>query len=676
MKKVLILLAISLFSNINSFILHAQKQEQAGIDSLLKELPKAKEDKNKAYLLGKLALEYYNINSDLCLDYGNQAIKLFEKLDMKKELATAYYYLYVKYLSDRNFPQAFESILKSADYYEKIGDKKNLTESYRNISGIFSELDDSIKALEYLLKALKIDEEIDNEEGILNDYWSLGYHYLENDSRKALDYLLKSLELKITKDSKRSILQIVANNLNGIGHAYRNLKEYSKAIEYYQRARVLYRKIENFWCAALTYSEIGNVYFQKSYYSTAIDYQFKALKFAENENNSGYVPDAYLAIGIFYLEISRDSLFKKIINFGHYIKNTREENLNKAIFYFEKILEIFKTNPKAIYYDIKDLYSGLYQAYKEKGNFEISLKYYEMYHNVLDSIFGTSRIRMISKLEIRNELTAKDKETQFFKNKQALQEAKLTTRNYQLYGALLLLILIFIILYVVITQSRKSEKLLLNILPEIIAKRLKKKEHPIADHLETASIIFIDVVDFTVASANTEPKRIVEMLNNLYSKLDMISMKLGLEKIKTIGDCYMAASGLPIADKDNVIKAATFAIEAMTLIKDYKFGEGIILNFRCGIDCGPVVAGVIGEHKFIYDVWGDTVNTAARMEEYSEPGRIQVTERFKESIANYESKISNAGTQLAVSFGFEERGEIEIKGKGVMRTWFLVRSNI
>jgi class 3 adenylate cyclase len=207
-----------------------------------------------------------------------------------------------------------------------------------------------------------------------------------------------------------------------------------------------------------------------------------------------------------------------------------------------------------------------------------------------------------------------------------------------------------------------SDNLLLNILPETIADRLKNGETTIADHYENASVVFIDIVDFTRKSANADPKRIVEVLNGLYSKLDSIAMKHGLEKIKTIGDCYMAAAGVPVINKNNACMAVKFAIEAMNTICDYDTGDGTIINFRCGIDGGPVVAGIIGERKFIYDLWGDTVNTASRMEEYGEAGKIHITERFANSLINSEEKLK---------ITFEERGEIEIRGKGKMKTYFL-----
>jgi class 3 adenylate cyclase len=233
---------------------------------------------------------------------------------------------------------------------------------------------------------------------------------------------------------------------------------------------------------------------------------------------------------------------------------------------------------------------------------------------------------------------------------------------------------------------QQSDKLLLNVLPESIATRLKSGETQIADHFEEASVIFIDIADFTVLSSKSTPQAMVKMLNEIFTIFDKIAAKHGLEKIKTIGDCYMAAAGIPIPRKDHAEAIAMMAMEVMETMKGYWVSgigdrvSGILeeaissytptpitntqkIQFRIGLDCGPIVAGVIGEQKFIYDLWGDMVNTASRMESNGVVGKIQVTERFKEKISNIEQGISN--------IEFEERGMIEIKGKGKMRTYFL-----
>ena len=213
-------------------------------------------------------------------------------------------------------------------------------------------------------------------------------------------------------------------------------------------------------------------------------------------------------------------------------------------------------------------------------------------------------------------------------------------------------------------EQERSDKLLLNILPPSIATRLKGGSTMIVDTFQEAGVIFIDIASFTEISLRVEPAIVVAELNKIYTLLDKICEKYGLEKIKTIGDCYMAAAGIPDTVAAPAFSLTSFAVEAMATLRGYKMLKDVQLQFRCGMDCGPVVAGVIGEKKYIYDLWGDTVNTASRMEEYGEPGKIHVSEQFKRLL---ESEVP-AGHK---GFVFTDRGQIDVKGKGSMRTYFL-----
>jgi len=203
-----------------------------------------------------------------------------------------------------------------------------------------------------------------------------------------------------------------------------------------------------------------------------------------------------------------------------------------------------------------------------------------------------------------------------------------------------------------------SEGLLLNILPKAIADRLKREERPIAEAHSEVTVLFADVVDFTPFVERTAPHRVVAVLDEIFSAFDHLADRHGVEKIKTIGDAYMVVAGLPEPRADHAEAMAEMALDMQADLERLCGPLGLELSIRVGLDTGPVIAGVIGRHKFIYDLWGDTVNTASRMESAGLPGRIQVT------AAVYE--------RLRDRYQFEERGEIAVKGKGRLRTYLLV----
>jgi adenylate cyclase len=207
-------------------------------------------------------------------------------------------------------------------------------------------------------------------------------------------------------------------------------------------------------------------------------------------------------------------------------------------------------------------------------------------------------------------------------------------------------------------EQAKAEELLLNILPRSIAERLKAQTRPIADHIGSASILFADVVDFTPWSERLRPEDVVGHLDLLFTHFDGLAERYGLEKIKTIGDCYMVAAGVPDARPDHARALALVGLDMLAAMREHDELASLGLELRIGINSGPVVAGVIGRKRFLYDLWGDAVNTASRMESHGAPGRIQITR------ATYEL--------LSDEFDCEPRGTIFVKGKGDIEAWYLV----
>ena len=207
-------------------------------------------------------------------------------------------------------------------------------------------------------------------------------------------------------------------------------------------------------------------------------------------------------------------------------------------------------------------------------------------------------------------------------------------------------------------EQERAESLLLNILPRSIAERLKADPTTIADQFAAASILFADVVDFTPLSDRLQPAEVVGILDHLFSHFDVLAERYGVEKIKTIGDAYMVAAGVPIPRVDHARAMALLALDMRESMQAQDEVGHLGLEIRIGINSGPVVAGVIGRKRFLYDLWGDAVNMASRMESHGTPGQIQVTQ------ATYEL--------LTEEFVLERRGTVPIKGKGDVETWYLV----
>ncbi len=299
-----------------------------------------------------------------------------------------------------------------------------------------------------------------------------------------------------------------------------------------------------------------------------------------------------------------------------------------------------------------------------------ALRYLDAYRSVAQDIAQLDR-------EIQEKIRNFDQQADTLSNKLvdlANSEAKRTRDSLSKTGDTASVLLVSAVLVALITaltiaklfasaltglavEQTKSERLLLNILPEPIARRLKQEERTIADNFAEVSVLFADIVGFTELAAQTSPIELVEILNVIFSEFDQLVEVHGLEKIKTIGDAYMVVGGLPTPMPNHVEAIAAMAVDMQVVIDQFCRETGKSFSIRIGINTGPVIAGIIGTKRFIYDLWGDTVNIASRMESHGLPGRIQVTE------ATYK--------HLRHLYHFEDRGPIQVKGKGQMNCYLL-----
>jgi len=207
-------------------------------------------------------------------------------------------------------------------------------------------------------------------------------------------------------------------------------------------------------------------------------------------------------------------------------------------------------------------------------------------------------------------------------------------------------------------EQERSERLLLNVLPKEIAPRLKAGESPIADTYEHATVLYADIVGSTMLAERLDAKQLVALLNGIFSRFDLLAERHGVEKIRTIGDNYMCVAGVPRRRADHAQAVARMALGIRAYLDELRAAGEDRIDFRIGMNSGPCVGGVIGLRKFVFDIWGDSVNTASRMESHGVPGRIHLSDATYELIRD--------------EFECEPRGTIEVKGKAPMRTWFLV----
>ena len=574
---------------------------------------------DQLFIIFRIA-SFYNIipNNQKANEYLEYANSLILELKDTDRINIFISILAEKYKEIRNYPKAIEYYLMSVDISKKLDDKQQLILKYMSIYEIYIDLKDYTKAKYYvdeIFKISKINSELPFE---IISYHLLGEVslYLEQ-YEEAIKWYNKSLELSIEQKEET----FISGNMIYLGKTYTKMGQLDKALDLIQDGLSKMEKIKN--------------------RQTPENMAKSLLILAEN-----YLAQAKLA----------DSLLESNVT-----KKLRKELEQDVVNKYKKVLELsliveqkydFFVNKNItlwVYQMPYEVYEYISLAYDKLNNKSKALEYYKKYIEAKESILNNDNYNKIVTFEYEREQDLKQVKIDE-------QEKREQLIVYSSVGALLS---VLIILGVIFNQRRKSDKLLYNVLPVSIAKRLKKKEHPISDYFTQASIVFIDIVNFTEMASDADPQRLVEALNTIFTKYDTIANKYGLEKIKTIGDSYMAAAGIPKVQENNTHRAAQMALEVKAMMKDYHTADGTKIEVRIGLDCGPVVAGVIGENKFIYDMWSDAVNTASRMESSSIAGQVHVSERFKEAVTEYEE------------FGYVERGEIEIKGKGKMKTFFM-----
>jgi len=516
--------------------------------------------------------------------------------------------------------------------------RKNISKFLNNIGALYDSWSKYDKAIDYYERSLRIKEEMNDLEGISISLSNIGLVY---NAWGKYDQAITNYREALLIDIEQGNKEHMAIRLNNIGLSFSKMREYDSALAYYQSALDLNVELGYNDQVATQYNNIGKVYIEKRDYAKANNYLKLALKIYDELNIN-------------------PELAMVLLNLG---ENEMENgNYKMAMSYLEESIAI--SEEFDFTYQLQLDYVVLADIYSHMEKYDQALQYYKMANNIKDSLFTQDTHEQIADFEVKYDTERKEKEIEILRRQQIIRERL----NYALMSIAILFFLLAGVIFwslririkdnrVIQREKMKSDRLLLNILPAKVATDLKDIGSTIPESFENATILFTDLVDFTEISSSLEPEFIINELNNMFSHFDAIIEKYGCERIKTIGDSYMAASGVPERDPDHAMNIVNAATEILQFMVERKKLSPVKWDIRIGIHSGSVVAGVVGVKKYIYDVFGDTVNTASRMESHSLPMRINVSE--------------STYNLLKDEFAFEEREAIEIKGKGKLRMFLL-----
>lgn len=536
------------------------------------------------------------------LDKHREALPYVEEIGFKYGIANTYNHIGVSYKYLGNYPMAIDNFLKALRFKEEIEDKRGVAACLNNIAVIYQDQGNYEASLETHAKSLNIRKEIGDKNAIAGAYLNMGNVYiLQGKYQEGLDKLMEAQALWEETGNKRGLVNACMN----VGICYDKLGDYNEAMDNHLKALKMFEELGSQWGIAAAYSNIGGTYHLLNKPIEAKKWYLKSLELSKRIGVKDHIKQSYL---------------------------------------------------------------GLAKADSALHNYKDAFDNHKMYILYKDSLLNEENTKKSVQLEMQYEFDKKEAAKQAEQEKKdALTAAEIRRKNLQRnasVGGLALMILLAGVFLVqrnrISKEKQRSEELLLNILPADVAEELKQKGYSDARQFDEVTVLFTDFKDFTMMSEKLSPTALVSEINDCFKAFDKIMEKYGIEKIKTIGDAYMAAGGLPVPTKTNAKDVVSAALEIRDwILQHMKDNNGEGFEIRIGVHTGPVVAGIVGIKKFQYDIWGDTVNTASRMESSGEAGKVN---------------ISHITCQLVKDqFNCEHRGKVAAKGKGEIDMYFVER---
>ena len=579
---------------------------------------------------------------------------ILKNLDSSK-LGTALYIQANSLYLRGQYDEAIDYHRQSLNIDKINNNQKGVASSYNAIALLYDEQGYFTTALNYYKKSLKIRRELDDQDGIATSLVNISKIYSAiNDYDNALNYLFKALNIFETLNNKIGIASTTSN----IGNIFRKQKLFDQSHEYLSRSLAIHDSIRYNLGKSYLLNNFGSLYVAQGLNNEAEDAYKSSLVLKEELNDVKGIGYCLMKLG----EI-----------------NVKMNRANKAISYCLKSKNIAeKINALDLNRDACDC---LYNAYKINGNLSKALLHHEAMLKLEDSLNSEEAAKTLQQMEFEKQVLADSLlqvEKDLKKDIEHQQEVnqKEANRNMAI-GASIFLLFISGGLYgrwryvkkskaIIEKEKDRSDNLLLNILPSEIAEELKEKGSADARDFDMVSILFTDFKGFTQASEKLSAQELIKEINECFKAFDHICEKHKIEKIKTIGDAYMAAGGLPVPSDNSVKNTVLASLEMQDFITkriaEKEVTNDISFKMRLGIHTGPVVAGIVGVKKFQYDIWGDTVNTAARMESSGEIGKVNVSEDTYNLIKD------------DPQFQFENRGKVNAKGKGEITMYFVSKT--
>jgi adenylate cyclase len=559
-------------------------------------------------------------------------------------------------------------------------------ELLRNLA--FNELNDLTLAIRYTNELIVLSRKSKNDLYLFRGYYLRGNKLkLKGNLQEALSDFL--LAIKIAQNSKNLVGEGVT--YMAMANVFSVMKDTKKAYSYYEKAIAILRKSNEPLKLASALSNLGDEYLKNNQLAQALECFSESGTYFEKSGYTSGIAYTLGNMGVIYFKQGKNK--------------EAESNLNQAIQSLESIEDFYGISEYLIH--LSDIYSKqnnwskalsaakrsyqlavkngykdqistsslqLSKIYESTHKSNLSLSYFKKYVAYKDSVSNVKMVQDLADLRTNFEVSKKQAEVNILEKESEIQKLLAKKQQNVIYATVVAIILISLLVVglfrryqfikktnaIIELEKNRSNALLLNILPEETAAELKQSGSVRAKKFDSVSVLFTDFVGFTAYAENLSPEKLVESVDYYFSKFDTIIEKYDLEKIKTIGDAYMCAGGLPFETNDHAYKmilAAQEIIHCVALAKTERDVSHVPFDIRIGISTGPVVAGVVGTKKFAYDIWGDTVNTASRMESNSETGKINISEATFELVKD--------------RFACEYRGNIEVKNRGRMNMYFI-----